>query len=940
MNRGLTRLISLMLLVIAAGSAAWGQENQIVNGEFDDGLNSWGLYGGAGFTASVVSGARLSGPNAALMDVTNPSVTSIGIWQGSLKFEKGKTYPVGVTAKADREREMVILIQLYKPEVPTWIDIVLERVALTTESQTFLFQYTHNDDSMSAHPAWQATIYLMLKGQWWAMKNDTVASKVWVDRVHVGEQPPQMDTTMRFASEPQPADGATDVPRDTLLSWRPGEFIATHDVYFGTSFDDVNAATAANPLGVLASQGQTDAAFAPDGALDYGRTYFWRVDEANGAPDFTVFGGKVWSFTVEPFAYPITPIAATASSVQPGFGPEKTINGSGLNAADEHSTSMTDMWMSGTAKPHWIQYEFDRVYTLHELWVWNSNQAIEAFVGFGAKDVAIEYSTDGAAWTPLQGVPQFARASGEAAYTANTIVDLGGIMAKYVKLMIDTNWGGITQQTSLSEVRFFYIPVQAFGPQPADGATGVSVEASLNWRPGREATSHTISIGTDSQDPGRGTVATVTDHRYTPADLSLGTTYFWKVDESSDGHTGGQAGYYSGDVWSFTTEEFSVIETFDSYNDNVDVETTIWHAWIDGVTDKASGSQVGYNEAPFAERTIVHGGSQSMPLIYDNTSFAFSEATRTFEDAQDWTIHGVKTLSMYFTGTAGNSGKLYVKINNAKVLYSGDDADLARTGWQVWNIDLTKIAGVASVRSLTIGIEGSGAKGKLYFDDIRLSPKTPEFITPVEPDGASLIARYAFDGDVKDSSGKGRNGTALGGPTYTAGVAGQAVRLDGNDDYVAVGSVGISGAAPRTIAGWVKADTTEITDWTNLFGFSSKPDGVAAKSFDMNKIGGTNQYGIHAYGWERTILAIDLEWHHLAATYDGTTIAWYGDGQFVASEVWALDTQDNFQMGKRAHAAGGNFPGLLDEVRVYNKALSAEEVAWLAGRRLPIHKPL
>jgi len=939
MNRGFIRLASLMLWA-GFSSALWGQENQIINGEFDDGLTSWGRYGATGYTVSVVSGARLSGPNAALMDVTDASVTSIGIAQGGLKFEKGKTYPVGVTAKADKEREMVILIQLYKPEVPTWIDIVMQRVALTTEPQTFLFQYTHNDDSMSAHPAWQATIYLMLKGQWWAMKNDTIPSKVWVDRVHVGEQPPLMDTTMRFATEPQPADGATDVPRDTILSWRSGEFIATHDVYFGTSFADVNAASQADPRDVLASKDQTDASYRPEGVLDYGQTYFWRVDEANGAPDFTVFKGKVWSFTVEPFSYPIVPIVATASSSQPGFGPENTINGSGLNAANQHSTSMPDMWMSGTTKPHWIQYEFDKVYKFDQFWVWNANQVVEAFVGFGAKDVVIEHSTDGEKWTVLEGVPEFTRAPGVATYTADTIVDFGGIMAKYVRVTINSNWGGVTQQTSLSEVRFFYIPLQAFGPQPPDGATNVSVGVSLSWRPGREATSHTVSIGPDAQDPGRGETATVTDHSYTPANLSLGTKYFWKVDESSDGHAGGQPGNYPGDVWSFTTEEFVVVEDFDRYNDDIDAETTIWHAWIDGLTDKASGSQVGYNEAPFAERTVVRSGSQSMPLTYDNTSFAFSEAKRTFDDAQDWTAHGVKTLAIHFAGTAGNTGKLYVKINNAKVSYNGDEKDLARTGWQAWNIDLTKITGMSNVRSLTIGVEGAGATGKLYFDDIRLSPKAPQYTTPAEPDNANLIAWYAFEGDVKDSSGKGRNGVAVGGPTYAAGVDGQALRLDGTDDYVTVGSVGISGAAPRTISGWVKADNTTFTDWTNLFGFTSKPDGVAAQSFDMNKIGGTNQYGIHAYGWERTILTIDLEWHHLAATYDGATIAWYGDGQFVASEAWVLNTQDNFQMGKRAHAAGGNFPGLIDEVRIYNKALSAEEIAWLAGRRLPIHKPL
>ena len=62
-----------------------------------------------------------------------PSVTSVGISQGGLEFERGETYPIGVMARADKEREMVILIQLYKPEGPDWIDIVMEHVALTTE---------------------------------------------------------------------------------------------------------------------------------------------------------------------------------------------------------------------------------------------------------------------------------------------------------------------------------------------------------------------------------------------------------------------------------------------------------------------------------------------------------------------------------------------------------------------------------------------------------------------------------------------------------------------------------------------------------------------------------------------------------------------------------------------------------------------------------------
>ena len=42
------------------------------------------------------------------------------------------------------------------------------------------------------------------------------------------------------------------------------------------------------------------------------------------------------------------------------MGPENTVNGSGLNAADQHSIELKQMWLSTGAQPNWIQYEFDR----------------------------------------------------------------------------------------------------------------------------------------------------------------------------------------------------------------------------------------------------------------------------------------------------------------------------------------------------------------------------------------------------------------------------------------------------------------------------------------------------------------------------------------------------------------------------------------------------
>ncbi|MCP4456292.1 MAG: hypothetical protein GY809_32945 [Planctomycetes bacterium] len=77
---------------------------------------------------------------------------------------------------------------------------------------------------------------------------------------------------------------------------------------------------------------------------------------------------------------------------------------------------------------------------------------------------------------------------------------------------------------------------------------------------------------------------------------------------------------------------------------------------------------------------------------------------------------------MFFYGQLDNSGQLYVKINGSKVVYDGSTADVALEQWQQWNIDLTAIAGINSVTTLAIGIEGASASGLLYIDDIGLYP--------------------------------------------------------------------------------------------------------------------------------------------------------------------------------------------------------------------------
>jgi len=100
---------------------------------------------------------------------------------------------------------------------------------------------------------------------------------------------------------PNPANGKTEVPQDIILNWRAGVYAEKHNVYFGTDFEDVNQAGISDPRGVLAGENLEFTAYDPPGLLEFGQTYYWRVDEVNAPPDSTIYRGDVWSFTILDF---------------------------------------------------------------------------------------------------------------------------------------------------------------------------------------------------------------------------------------------------------------------------------------------------------------------------------------------------------------------------------------------------------------------------------------------------------------------------------------------------------------------------------------------------------------------------------------------------------------------------------------------------------------
>ncbi|MFH1881517.1 MAG: discoidin domain-containing protein [Planctomycetota bacterium] len=435
---------------------------------------------------------------------------------------------------------------------------------------------------------------------------------------------------------------------------------------------------------------------------------------------------------------PASTVTATADSSDTGKGPENTTNGSGLDDA-LHSKETMDMWLSGS-EPNgaWIEYELDKVYKLHEMRVWNYNGE-SILAGYGIKNAAIEYSTDGIAYTTLGATHEFAQATGADGYEHNTVIDFGGAMAKYVRITANSNWGGaLYSQYGLSEIGFSYIPVWAREPNPADGATGVGPDMVLSWRAGRQAATHDVHLSSNRESVLEGTAyaGSVTEANYDAGPLDLGETYYWRVDEVNEAQT---PTTLEGELWNFATPDYLIVDNFELYNDlNPDdpQSNRIFYAWLDGIDDPTNGSIVGDENPPFAEQTIVHGGNQSMPLFYDN-SFKYSQAERTLGPSQDWTKNGVKALLLSFYGDPDNAvEQMYVKLNGSKVVYDGDAADIKRASWQEWNIDLASFGvDLANVTTIAIGFgdeanPAAGGSGMVYFDDIRLYRLVPQ--PPVE----------------------------------------------------------------------------------------------------------------------------------------------------------------------------------------------------------------
>jgi len=222
-------------------------------------------------------------------------------------------------------------------------------------------------------------------------------------------------------------------------------------------------------------------------------------------------------------------------------------------------------------------------------------------------------------------------------------------------------------------------------------------------------------------------------------------------------------------------------------------------------------------------------------------------------------------------------------------------------------------------------------------------------VDEVQPDGSvavgdvwsfspgGLVGWWKLDdgsgGMAADSSGNGLNGRLVGDPTWVDGIAAGALAFDGDGDYVNVGPDPKFNITNQiTVSAWIKVDVFD-RDWQTIV---AKGD----SSWRLQRNAGTNTLEFAGTGllvpnnrWGGIYGKADVndgQWHQAVGTYNGSQLCLYVDGKLdVAAEVKGSIKMNEYPVyiGENLEKPQRFWKGLIDDVRIYNYGLSADEVA-------------
>ena len=204
--------------------------------------------------------------------------------------------------------------------------------------------------------------------------------------------------------------------------------------------------------------------------------------------------------------------------------------------------------------------------------------------------------------------------------------------------------------------------------------------------------------------------------------------------------------------------------------------------------------------------------------------------------------------------------------------------------------------------------------------------------------GGGLVAAYSFDDGtgtvLSDSSGNGHTG-AITSAAWVPGRHGGALAFDGTGAHVDLGGLGTFYGEGFTLEAWVrkesaKNDVAVLGTWTSNGGPMIWVDHLASR---YRVTFGTTFSGYLDAGAGPSV----GQWQHVAATYDGTTARFYVDGVEVAARAASGPGSSNtWRIGAYGSAPGGFFDGVVDDVRIYDRALGSTEIQTDMSTPVPI----
>jgi len=512
--------------------------------------------------------------------------------------------------------------------------------------------------------------------------NDSDPNSPWKGDVWSFIVPPKK------AYDPEPMDGTMFVDTDITLSWSAGFGSKLHVVYFGDNFDDVNDAT----------DGQLQAATTYNpGPLEIDKTYYWRVDEFD--VDAT-HKGDVWSFT--------TTIPGLGSVIMERWDNITTtdINTLKNNPNYPNNPDATEVltefsWDQelehyGGRIHGWVYVPATGDYTF---WLCTDDQG-ELWLSTDDDSSNVRLIASESTWSP-------ANTWGSGEEQSEPIPLTGGNKYYIMALWKEHEGGdhcqvawqgpGVPQRVIIPGSNLSpYEPLNAYGAKPANGAVDVTQTPVLQWKPGLQAVSHEVFFGADRDAVKNATKASpeyqgtkiLGDESFDIGKLDWESTYYWRIDEVNNLNPESP---WVGSVWSFMTAGFAIIDDFEDYDSGAN---QIWYSWHDGLgygtqgsdlyyAGNGTGAAVGDETSPsYTEETIVHGGSQSMPIAYDNNKqgyAGYSETEKTLTNTRDWTEEGVTELSLWFRGYPESTGGF---VENPVGTYT-----MTGSGSDIWNVN-------------------------------------------------------------------------------------------------------------------------------------------------------------------------------------------------------------------------------------------------------------